>query len=163
MSLRAAHLDPYLDCGLLDAWTARGGPGSKLLATVQELVTRALEAELRTRGEVPYTYLMVLALADLVEQKKDLAKAVSIRGMTWERLEKAVGLARFAAVEAACQAALAPYGRRALPFDLKRDLAAGGQRPLALILDVSIKSRALQNDLNPWSLSPEAFPVLDGV
>ena len=162
VSLRAAHLDPYLDCGLLDAWTARGGPGSKLLATVQGLVTRALEAELRTRGEVPYTYLMVLALADLVEQKKDLAKAVSIRGMTWERLEKAVGLACFAAVEAACQAALAPYRRRALPFDLSGTWLRVDSA-LSPILYVSIKSRALQNDLNPWSLSPEAFPVLDGV
>lgn len=162
LAARAPRLDPHLDCGLVDSWTTRGGPGARLLAGLRDVFGRALDAEIESRGEVPYAYLAALAVADVLDEKKALVKSVSLRGVSYERLEKAVGIGLFLAVETAAMAALAPYRRRRLAVDLTHTslLVESALNP---ILYVSIKSRALQNDVNPWSLPPEATGLLDEV
>ncbi|MFW5878847.1 MAG: hypothetical protein ACOCVR_03425, partial [Myxococcota bacterium] len=160
--LLASRMDPSLDCGLLDSWMSRGGGGTMLLSGLQSLFSRSFEEETRNRGAAPYMYLTTLAVAELLDHKKALVKNVSLRGMSYERLEKAVGICLFAASQVAAREVLETIEKRKLGVDLSRSrlLLETSLNPLAFI---SIKSRALQNDLNPWWLSPSTASVLDEI
>ncbi|RMG16574.1 MAG: hypothetical protein D6729_10670 [Deltaproteobacteria bacterium] len=89
-------------------------------------------------------------------------KAVPLRVPSYERLEKAVGLTLFAALECAVEATIGGLRGRRFDFDLSRTwlLVRTAIHPL---LFVSIRSRALQNDLNPWEISGAAAEILEPV
>ena len=117
---RASRIDPTLDCGLLDSWVARRTAGATLISSLHALFQRALEEEAKSRGSSRYAYVVILAAADLMNRKKSLVKSASIRAMSYERLEKAIGACLFTAVEVAAGAALAAYEKKKLSVDLRR-------------------------------------------
>ncbi len=158
--LLASRTDPHLDCGLVDSWMARGGSGAQLLSGLTAVLARAIEEEVKNRCQVQYSYLATLAVANLLEDKKAFLKAIPLRGFSYERLEKAVGLCLFAIVAVALRSARARFERRNLGVDLRHTLLLM-QTTLNPFAYISIKSRALQNDVNPWGLSPKAAILLE--
>jgi hypothetical protein len=149
LAASAAELDPHLDPGLTLAWCDRsaGALGDALCG----VFLRAAELELSSEPWPPFGYFVALACAGLSESLKATVKSRAVRGMTYERFEKAVGLALFSLVDLAAERALEQLGRRPIP------VAAGpvlDRMRLVLnpLLYCSIRTRALQNTLNPWGI-----------
>jgi len=150
----AAELDPNLDPALmLGIWDS---VGAALAAALHGTFRRALEVELGSAGRPPCAYLAGLAASFLPVR----VKAQTSRGLPFERIEKAVGFTFYALVQAAVEAVVDEVGSRPGPVDPARSTER-----LLLAVDplsyCSIRSRALQNDLNPWSLGEKAADALD--
>ncbi|MHB8417651.1 MAG: coiled-coil domain-containing protein [Myxococcales bacterium] len=150
----AAELDPNLDPSLMHAiWDS---VGSTLAGALHGALRRALEAELASANRPPFAYLAALAASFLPVR----VKAQPSRGLPFERVEKAVGFAFFALVQAAAESAVEEIAARPVPIEPGRSCER-----LLLALDplsyCSIRSRALQNDLNPWGLGEKPADALD--
>ncbi len=158
LAASAAEMDPQLDAALIETWCDKsaGALGDELFGACG----RALETELLAEGNAPYGMLFALAAPALVETFKEKLKARSLKGMPYERLEKALGFALFALVELSAQRAIREVERR----PSARDPRPAFERvrlclnPLAYC---SIRSRALQNPVNPWWL-PDALSESGG-
>ena len=152
LAASASEIDPHLDPALMEAWCDRsaGSLGEELTSAF----TRAIEAELLEDGAPPFAMLMAVAAPTLAETLKGRVKSRTIRGMSYERLEKALGLALFSLIELSAQRAIREIERRPRPRDTR---AATGRVRLCLnpLSYCSIRSRVLQNGLNPWWLSDE--------
>jgi len=160
VAARALRMDPLLDAGLVEAWLARGSGASLFLEALHAVAEKALEADLGTGVDTPYLYVLALALSDLVESLKRFPKAVQIRGASYDRLEKALGLLFFAAISEVFDRLLAALPGRGLPFEtesyvLRVRLALN---PLAYC---TIRKSALFNGLNPYAISSEWAAVID--
>ncbi len=151
----AAALDPHLDPALALAWWDR--VAAELSAALEAAFRRAFDAELAAPERPPFAYLVALACTGLPAR----VKSQSLRGFTYERLEKAVGFAFFALVEAAAGAAMDELSGRPGPIDPGPSFDR-----VRLVLDplafCSIRTRALQNDVNPWDLPEEAWEAWEG-
>ena len=152
LAASASEIDPNLDPSLIEAWCDRsaGALGEELAGTF----ARALEAEMVSEDAPPYATMITLAAPALVETFKTRVKARPLRGLSYERLEKAIGLAFFALIELAAQRAMRELERRPSPRDT-RVVTDRVRLCLDPLLYCSIRSRALQNGLNPWWLSDE--------
>ncbi len=153
LSLAAEH-DPHLEPQLAALFW--DGPGGALAEALRRVFVRALEEELGSPTREPFGPLAVLAAASLAGKVKALAP----RGMTYERLEKAVGFALFSLSEAASRVASAEIRARAWPLDPVPSLERLRlwSNPLCFI---SIRQRALQNAVNPWLLPEELASAFD--
>jgi len=149
LAVTASELDPLLDPALVEAWCDRsaGALGEELSGAF----TRALEAELLVDRAPPYGCLMALASIELAATLKERIKSRAIRGLSYERLEKALGFALFALVEVSANRAIQEIEHRPRPRDARPaiDRVRLCLNPLSYC---SIRTRALQNGLNPWWL-----------
>ena len=150
----AVGLDPSLDPALFGAWIDRsaGKLGEALAATFR----RALELELGDEARRPFAWLSILSTAPLAAR----VKAHAPRGLSYERLERAVGFGIFALVQAAAERAVDELGARPLPIDPTPSVERL-RLSLNPLLYFSIRSLALQNDLNPWGLTEEIREAWD--
>ncbi len=141
----AAELDPYLDPTLMTAWW--DGTAAKVAGALQRVFLRALESELASAARVPFAVLAALAVPWLPARVKNQP----LRGLAYERLEKAVGFAFFSLAESAAELAIEEVSTRPGPVDPG---PSGDRLRLALnpLAYCSIRAKALQNDLNPWSI-----------
>ncbi len=160
-ALRAMRLDSSLDAGVLEAWLLRGH-GGPLFSQLSALYLKCLGEDLRGGGATPMLALALAATAELCEQKKARAKPFVSRTYPWERQEKAVGFALFALAEAACEAALGTLAQAPRGFDAAT-YAARARACLTPLAFCSVRSRALQNELNPWGLSSSLAEPLDSI
>lgn len=154
VAARGLRSDPLLDAGLVEAWLSRGTHAALFVELAHGLVSQALETDLNGGVSTPYLYAVALAFAELVESLKRFPKAVQIRGVSYDRLEKAVGLAFFIVLDELFERVLQPLAGRGLPFEtdsyaLRVRLALN---PLAYC---SIRKSVLFNDLNPYASSTE--------
>lgn len=156
----AMRSDSLLDAGLCGAWLAKGAPGGQLLSSLAALFAKAFAEDVRGSGAMPLLHLTWTAVLDAFESAKDRAKPHVTRALPWEKLEKAIGLALFAMAQAALTPVLETMAAQNFNFD-----AAPYRRALLACLTplacCSIQSRALQDDLNPWGLSPKLAEELE--
>ncbi len=91
---------------------------------------------------------MVLATIEFAATLKERVKSRTVRGLSYERLEKALGFALFSLVEISAHRAIREIEHR------PRDPATLGRRSIEVRLCLnplsycSIRTRALQNGLN---------------
>jgi hypothetical protein len=159
---RALRLDPMLDAALLETWLSRGAPASRLVELVYALVSKALETDLGSGASLPYLYVIAIALTDLVEQLKHHARSAQIKSFSYDRMDKAFGLAFFALFATAIERLLEDLPQRQLPFEhdsyvLRVRLA------LNPLLYLSIRKSVLINQVNPYGVPSELAEVLDPV
>jgi hypothetical protein len=154
MVATAAELDPQLDPALTVAWW--DSIAGKLGAALQRAFRRALEVEVGSGTRPPLAFLAALAAAWLPARVKNQA----LRGLTYERLEKAVGFALFSLAESAAELAIEEVSARPGPVDPgpSSDRLRLALNPLAFC---SIRTKALQNDLNPWGLGEKLSELWD--
>ncbi len=149
LAVSASEIDPHLDPALVEAWCDRsaGALGEELTGAF----TRAIEAELLADKAPPFGCLMVLATIELAATLKERIKSRAVRGLSYERLEKALGFALFSLVEISANRAIQEIERRPRPRDARPaiDRVRLCLNPLSYC---SIRTRALQNGLNPWGL-----------
>jgi len=149
---RALRSDPLLDAGLVEAWLARGGPAALFVESLAAAAQQALELDLAASADTPYLYVLALACVELVGSLKRFPKAIQIRAVSYDRLEKATGLLFCAVIDEVFERVLRPLPSRGLSFGtvayaLRIRLALN---PLAF---GSIRQSILFNDVNPYGIS----------
>ncbi len=159
---RALRLDPLLDAGLMESWLSRGAPGGRLVEALYALYNQAVEADLASGASTPYLYVVALALVEQVESLKRLAKAVQIRNVGYERLEKAFGMAFYAVFATLLERMLEALPSRQLPFEVET-YSLRIRLALNPLLFISIRKSVLINDVNAYGITARLADVLDPV
>ena len=102
LAASASEPDPHLDPALVEAWCDRsaGSLGEELTGAFTPLPSRPSSSPI---DAPPYALLMAMAAPAFVESLKGRVKSRTLRGMSYERLEKALGFGFFALIEISAQ------------------------------------------------------------
>lgn len=154
--------DSLVDASLLDSYLQRGGTGGLLFTLLRNVFHKSLVVELQQGGSEPIAWVTHLALVGELKRQKDLLKAVTIKGISYEALERTVGLVLSALVGASLEEALIDLRRRGVPGSMARteNLLVAAGTPLVLI---TIQQSALRPSPNPWGLFRELADALDSL
>ncbi len=150
---------PLLDTAVLASWLAPGGPGKRFLQWTTDMVEKALTDEAKHEDGERTSYLALLAMIKSLNDKKKKMRDLRIRGVTYEKLDFAIGLTLFAAVRAVLgelferlKAQEANYYRKEAELTVKTALV-----PRAFL---AIPSTLLSGSLNPYGINADIFQAL---
>jgi hypothetical protein len=160
VATRALRADPLLDAGLVEAWLGKGAAAAGLIESLHALLSQALEADLNAGATTPYLYVVALTLAEQVEALKRFTKTATIKGLSYDRLEKALGLLCFFTFDELLERLLAPLPSRQLPFETA-SYAQRVRMALNPLGYVSIRKSIVAQDLNAYSVSAAWAARLD--
>ena len=149
----------HMDSTVLASWLGTEGPGRKLVRWVEAAIEKALKDEAR-HGEAEKTsYLMLMAAINAVRKKKDAAKSVRIRGLSYEKLDLVVGLTLFLTFKEALRSVLdrLKYTEASCYTPITDALLTSALVPRAFL---SIPSNILSTSLNPYGINSEIFDTL---
>lgn len=149
---------PNMDSAMLALWLGGDGYGRKLIKWIGEVFDKALKDEARV-GSEPTSYLMLLAVTNLMLKKKELIKGFRIKGLPYEKAELTVGLVLFTVLRCALadlferlSASRASYYDRAIEMVL---LSAIAPKPF-----LSIPASLMASGPNPYGISAETYDLL---
>jgi len=149
----------HMDSSILACWLGTEGQGRKLIQWVEAAIEKSLKDEAR-HGEAEKTsYLMLMAAINAVRKKKDAAKGVRIRGLSYEKIDLVIGLTLFLTFREALRSVL---------DRLKNTEASCYTAPADAMLTtalvpkafLSIPSNILSTSLNPYGINSEIFDAL---
>ncbi|MBI3077016.1 MAG: hypothetical protein HYY85_08545 [Deltaproteobacteria bacterium] len=142
---------PVLDAGVLGFWVSREGGGSRLFAEARTLYLKTLEEEILGDGRERTAFLAHLALLQLLAAKKSALKGLSLKGVSYERAERAFGLALVALLQEVQESCFQTLAERHVRYDWRPTqlLIRTSTTPFTL---VSIKQALIADGLNPYGL-----------
>ncbi|MBI2412599.1 MAG: hypothetical protein HYV24_05265 [Deltaproteobacteria bacterium] len=152
---------PFLDSSLLSGWLTGDGHGRKFVKWASELVEKALKDEARHGGEERTAYLALLAAVNTVRKKKEKVKSFRIKGLTYEKIDLAVGMALFVALRTAIRQTLDKLkGQGATAYTPLNDaLLHSALTPKSFL---SIPQSLFANTLNPYGINAEVIELVSG-
>ncbi|MBI5887466.1 MAG: hypothetical protein HZB82_01970 [Deltaproteobacteria bacterium] len=86
---------PSIDSAMLSAWLAPEGHGKKFIQWLRDLFEKILKEDVHHGLEERSSYLCLLAVINTIRKKNERTKEVRVKGLTYERLDLAVGLPLF--------------------------------------------------------------------
>lgn len=149
---------PNMDSAILAVWFGGDGYGRRLIKWISELFDKALKEEMRLGAE-PTSYLLLLAVTNLILKKKEEIKAHRIKGFSYEKADLTVGLTLFATLRCAVatlfdrlSASRATYYNATTECIL---LGAIVPRPF-----LSVPANLMVSGPNPYGISAETYDLL---
>ncbi|MBI5886674.1 MAG: hypothetical protein HZB85_08885 [Deltaproteobacteria bacterium] len=149
---------PNMDSAMLAVWLGHDGYGRKLIKWTGDLFDKALKDEARV-GSEPTSYLLLLAVTNLILKKKELIKAFRIKGFPYEKVDLTVGLVLFTVLRCALadfferlKATRASYYNPHTEIVL---LSAIAPKPF-----LSIPATMMASGPNPYGISGETYEAL---
>ncbi|MBI5454884.1 MAG: hypothetical protein HY956_09660, partial [Deltaproteobacteria bacterium] len=152
---------PFLDSSLLAGWLIGDGHGRKFVKWASDLVEKSLKDEARHGGEERTAYLALLAAVNTVRKKKEKVKSFRIKGLTYEKIDLAVGMALFFALRTAVRQTLDKLkGQGATAYTPLNDaLLHSALTPRSFL---SIPQSLFANTLNPYGINAEVIELVSG-
>lgn len=153
---------PYADSAMLGLWLGSDGHGRKFLKWVLNIFDKALKDEARAGGEEPTSYLAMLVMVAVIRKKKDKVKEFKIKGLSYDKVELAIGLIMYASLRSAV-------------LNLVETLAASQvayHNPASMMLLLSalspksfivISSSLTSTSLNPYGVGVDAIEAVASV
>jgi len=151
-----------LDAGLMESWLTRAGGGLPLFEVLKMLVNKSLLI-VRSQPALSGAALMAhLAVLRTLLSAKDRIKPVKVKNMSYDRLERAVGMALHACFNRAVRVTLPNHPRypAGTPEHTDTLIILSSLGPLAFF---SIQKKELAEDVNPYGLSDEVEEALDPI
>ena len=153
---------PYVDSAILSSWLNPEGQGRRFVKWVTELFDKVLKDEAVHGTKERTTYLALLAAVNTIAKKKERLKEVRVRGLSYDRLDMAVGLTLFVTFKAALKELFARLkGSGAYYHNPSVETLLGSALLPRYFL--SIPSNILSITLNPYGLSSESYEALKGI
>jgi hypothetical protein len=154
--------DPYIDAGLIKSWLVPSLYGRRLIAELFRIYKKAIEQEMRLSGTERTSFLVHLAIAKILTEKKEIIKGVRIRGVSYEKLERSVSILFANIVTAVVTETLGAFKKKLLSYDFREMeyLLLGTSTPFFVL---NIKNAILASDLNPYNLTPRIAAHLEEV
>ncbi|MBI3755315.1 MAG: hypothetical protein HY265_04040, partial [Deltaproteobacteria bacterium] len=85
---------PLIDSGILKAWLGPDGYGKAYYALVKGVLEKAVLEEARMEGAEKTSVIAIMAMANAtIKKKEDVIRNIKIKGLSYERLDQAAGLA----------------------------------------------------------------------
>ena len=86
---------PYVDSAILSCWLGPDGYGKKFINWAANLFEKTITDEAKFGGEERTTDLTIMAVIKSIRKKKNKIKEFRLKGLSYERLDLAVGLTLF--------------------------------------------------------------------
>lgn len=158
--IQALLQESRLDGGLLESWLSRRGGGAGLYQTLAKLMSDALEYANRQPRFFGVTQLVFLAaLNALLATKERVVKQTKLKGFSYTRLDRVVGMALHACFTRSVRDAI--FSRQPVADDERQT------RGRALLLAslgpawfTAIADPGSQADVNPYGLPPQLVSLL---
>ena len=151
---------PVIDSGILKVWLGPDGHGKAYYALVKGILGKAALEEIRLEGVEKTSILAAMAVVHATAKKKDsIIKNVKVKGLNYERLDQAVGLALYFVYKAAI---------RNVASELKQIMASYGSAKLESFEEwftprsfLAIQGgNIISSDLNPYGLHDKVVSLL---
>ncbi|MBI5641947.1 MAG: hypothetical protein HY954_00575 [Deltaproteobacteria bacterium] len=150
---------PYLDSNLLSGWLSGDGHGKKFLKWTSGIIEKSLKDEAWHGGEEKTSYLALLSIISAVKKNKEKIKGLRIKGLSYEKIDLAVGMAIFTALKASLRSTLDNLkAQGATCYSSSIDtLLTSAVVPKSLL---SIPQNLLSLTLNPYGINTETYDAL---
>ncbi len=151
---------PYIDSAILLNWFGPEGHGKKFIKWVSDIFEKTLKEEARFSGEEKTSYLALLSILGTLRKKKERIKGCKIKGLTYEKIDLAVGMSLF----------LAFSGAVADLFSRLKESGASFYNPSTELLITSaitprafaaIPSTVLSNSQNPYGINAAIYSLIE--
>ncbi len=148
-----------LDSSILASWLGADGSGRKLADWIVAIFEKALRDEAKHGTEEKTSYLVLLAAINTLRKKKDALKEHRVRGLSYEKVDLAVGLTLFFTLREALAGLLDRLrSSDASCYNAYSDeLIQSAVTPRAFL---SIPSNILSGSLNPYGINQEVFDAV---
>ena len=150
---------PYIDSAILSCWLGPDGDGRKFISWAAKLFEKTITDEAKIGGEERTTDLTIMAVIKSIRKKKDKIKDLRAKGLSYERLDLAVGLTLFTTFKHMLRNVL----KRIPEFctdsynPLTETLLQTAVVPMAFL---AIPSNLLSVVLNPYNINSEVLETL---
>ena len=151
-----------LDAGLMESWLTRAGGGQPLFEILKMLVDKSLLI-VRSQPALSGAALLAhLAVLRTLLSAKERIKQARVKTLSYDRLERAVGMALHACFNRAVRETLSAHPRHppGSPEHTDSLIIMSSLGPLAFF---SILKKELAEDVNPYGLSDEVEESLDPI
>ncbi len=154
---------PLIDSGILKAWLGPDGYGKAYYALVRGILEKAVLEEVRMEGAEKTSVLAIMAMANAtIKKKEDIIRNTKIKGLSYERLDQAVGLAMYFVFKTAV---------KDVSSELKQIMASSYGSAKPMIFEewftprsfLSIHGNIILSDLNPYGLQGGIISLLKPV
>jgi hypothetical protein len=155
----AVYHNPFLDAGILEGWFLQYKEPARLIWTIKRLYLKSIEEEIKQGDGTDVAYLTHLCLVAYLKKAKTTLKDVNSKGISYERLEQAVGQVFYSMFKEIQADVFNEIRYKDLSVDVTRieHLIKGSTNPLTF---VAIRPTLFKNDLNPYHLDQEGFDLL---
>lgn len=150
---------PAVDASILSTWLCPGGQAARFIKWVDHMFEKALKDEAKGGWEEPTSHLALLAFIRTAGKKKALLKDVRIKGLSYEKLDHAVGISIFVLFREALASTLrrlkatgVSYYRAGVDFMLRSSVV-----PKSFL---AIPGNLLSGSLNPYALNSETYEAI---
>ena len=149
---------PFMDSAILANWLGPEGHGKKFVKWLGDLFEKTLKDEARHGLEERTSYLCLLAVINTVKKKKERTKDARIKGLTYERLDLAVGMPLFICLRSVLNELFtAMTASGAGTCAATEDLLMSTTVPRAFL---AIPQNILSLGINPYGINQETFDAL---
>lgn len=151
---------PLIDSGILKAWFGSDGYGKAYYALVKGILEKAMLEEVRLEGVENTSVLAIMAMANAtIKKKEDIIRNTKIKGLSYERLDQAVGLALYFVFKTAV---------KDVASELKQIMVSSHGSLKPVIFEewftprsfLSIQGNIILSDLNPYGLQGGIISLL---
>ncbi|MBI5233514.1 MAG: hypothetical protein HY880_04095 [Deltaproteobacteria bacterium] len=154
--LRAA---PLMDGAILAAWLGPKGHGKRFIAWIGTVMEKALREETKLETRELTSYLALLAIIKVLMKKKGLIKDIKVKGVSYERMDLAVGFTLHLSVLTAIEDMLKRLKKNGVRCE-----GGAGTRLLASITPhafLLIPSNLLSSSVNPYQIRQEIADAIE--
>lgn len=147
---------PYVDGEMVALWLGSGGAGKDLMAWTNKIFDKVLKEESKNKTGEPTSYLLLLGIISVVKAKKSKLKSVRISGITYEKLDMAVSLMFFRAIQISLSRLFKGIKETAVPYysEKKELILMSTIEPLAFM---AIPKTVISASINPYGINEEIY------
>ncbi len=162
IAVSTVYSDPLIDAGLIASWFSPSLHGRQFISELLRIYKKAIEEEMRLGASERTSLLVHLAVASILNDKKEIIKGVKIRGLSYEKLDRSISILYSNVIRAVVTEVFSSFKGKRLSHDFKEMeyLLLSTATPFFVL---NIKSAILGNDLNPYNLTPKIASSLEDV
>lgn len=147
---------PFVDGEMISRWLGTNGPGKKLMEWTEKIFDKVLQEESKSDIEEPTSYLLLLGIISVIRAKKEKLKNVRIQSISYERLDLAVSLIFFRAIQISLSTLFKDLKKSNVPYySEKTELTLiSAIEPLAFM---AIPKTIVSSSVNPYGINEEIY------
>ncbi|MEK7678832.1 MAG: hypothetical protein AAB356_01445, partial [Deltaproteobacteria bacterium] len=151
---------PYIDSAILINWLGPEGHGRRFIKWAADLFEKTLKEEARFSGGETTSYLALLSTLNTLRKKKERIKGCKIKGLTYEKIDLAVGMTLFLSFSGAVADMFSRLRESGAPFynPSTELIITSAITPRSF---VSIPSSILSSSQNPYGINAAIYSLIE--
>jgi len=151
---------PNVDSALLSAWLTGDGHGKKFVEWAGDIFEKVLLDEAGHAEDERTSHLLLLAVVKTIRKKKERAKGLRVKGLTYERLDLVTGMTLFTTLRSVIVSVLERLkaARSSTYNPVTEALLLSAIEPFSFLL---IPSNLLSVSLNPYGINTDTHDLIE--